>query len=286
MKTPICYIITAVLLLSSCDYFLPKKQQHDKVLARVEGKELRLSHVQGIFPDNISSEDSIALLRNYIDSWVRKCLMAAKAEKHLHDNRKDISHELDNYRMSLLAYRYEMQYLEEKLDTHVSEEELLAYYEQHPENLSPITKPQVRIIYIKLNDKTEGIDRIKQALSEHKDRQYLDSVCTLAKVYPYLSNQWYDLSAIASNFPFTVAQSEAAIRNGTPFLKTTTGEIIHLLAFREIRRRMEAPAMEQLMEQYYTTIMNKRRQEQINKLVNDVYIEALDNQRIKIYIDE
>ncbi len=177
------YILIAALLLSSCDYFMPK-QSHDKLLAKVDDKELRLSDVQEIFPNGISHKDSVELLKSYINNWARKCVMAAEAEKHLDNNRKDISQELNDYKMSLLAYRYEMQYVEKRLNTSVTEQDLQDYHKQNAEN-----------------DET----------------------------------------------PYTA---------------------------------------EQLKERYYTTIINKRRLELINKVENEAYNEAIDNKRLKIYINE
>lgn len=175
-------MIVAALLLQSCDYFLPQRQPESKLLASVEGKELRLSDVEKNFPQGLNSKDSVEFLKNYVHNWARKCLMAAQAEKHLDDERKNVAQELEEYRMSLLAYRYEMQHLNNELDTLVSEQELMTYHEQNP-----------------------------------------------------------------------VSQS--------------------------------VPSIEQLRQQYYNTIINKRRQQLISKLENDVYNEALDNQRLKIYIE-
>ncbi len=179
------YIIAAALLLSSCDYFMPK-QSHDKLLAQVGNQELRVSDVQEIFPAGISRGDSIELLKNYIHNWARKCVMAAKAEKYLDNNRKDITHEVNDYKMSLLAYRYEMQYVERELNTSVSEQELKDYHKQT----------------------AEGRD---------------------------------------TSATYTI---------------------------------------DQLKARYYTTIINKRRLELISKIENEAYNEAIDNQRLKIYINE
>ncbi len=177
------YIIAAALLLSSCDYFMPK-QSYDKLLAQVDDKELRLSDVQEIFPNGISREDSVELLKSYVNNWVRQCVIAAKAEKYLDNNRKDIAQELDDYKMSLLAYRYEMQCMEKELNISVTEQDLQEYHKQNTEDTS----------------------------------------------------------------------------------HTYTAE--------------------QLKERYYTTIINKRRLELINKIEKEAYNEAIDNKRLKIYMNE
>jgi hypothetical protein len=275
-----------VSLCVSCDYF-QSKQQNDLILAEVEGKILRLSEVKNIFIPGMKPEDSLELLRNYVYNWTGRCIMAAKAAQALDKQQLDVTKELDDYRMSLLAYRYEMFRLQQELDTLVTNDELLSYYDQGSTNLSASLSPRARVVYAKVRPTAEKLNELRIALSDNKDRQFLDSLCMLMAVQPdYMDNRWLIVDEIPDILPFTREQCNFAIRNNAYMLEERKGGYVHLLGLREINRKPDYPPITQLKEQFYSTIMNRRRMELLKKIQNDAYNDALDNQRLKIYINE
>jgi len=94
------------------------------------------------------------------------------------------------------------------------------------------------------------------------------------------------LDDIPGMLPFSKEQCGFAVRNNVSLVEERSGGYLNLLGIREVRKRPDYPTTAQLKEQYYTTIMNQRRMELLKKIENDAYNEALDNQRIKIYINE
>jgi len=279
--------IFLLLCLVSCDYFHSKQQNNDPILAEVESRVLRLSEVKNIFFAGMTAEDSLELLKNYVYTWASKCVMAAKAEQVLSKQQLDVSKELNDYRMALLAYRYEMFYLRQELDTLVSNDELLTYYEQNAPPPPVTLSPSARVVYIKIRQTAKELNTLRAALSENRDRQYLDSLCLAISVQPdYVGNRWLDVDEIPDILPFSKDQCNFAIRNNLSMLERSRGGYIHLLGLREVKRRPDYPPIMQLKEQYYNTIVNQRRMELLKKIEKDVYNEALDNQRLKIYINE
>jgi hypothetical protein len=257
------------------------------ILAEVEGEILYLSEVENIFFVSMTPEDSLELLKNYVYNWTCRCIMAAKAEQVLNKQQLDVTKELNDYRMSLLAYRYEMFCLQQKLDTLVSHDELLACYEQNSSMLSVTLSPSVRVVYIKVRQTAEGLNTLRVALLENRDRQYLDSLCIAMSVQPnYMSNQWLSIDEIPNLLSFSKDQCNFAIRNNLSMVEERRGGYTYLLGLREVKRRSDYPSITQLKELYYSTIINQRRIELLKKIEKDVYNDALDNQRLKIYVNE
>ncbi|MCL2133852.1 MAG: hypothetical protein FWH39_05875 [Bacteroidales bacterium] len=280
-------LISLLSLCVSCEYF-QSKQQNDTILAEAEGKTLYLSDLKNIFYAGITSEDSLELLKNHVYNWTHKCVMAAKAEQMLSKQQLNVTKEVDDYRMSLLAYRYELYYIQQELDTLISNEELLAYYEKDfPTQTASMSSNFAKVVYIKVKQRAGELNKLRTALLENRDRQFLDSLCLALNVQPdYRSNQWIDLDAIQKTLPFSKEQCSLALKNNVSMLEEKIGDFVYLLGLREIKKKIEYPPITQLEEQYYTTIINQRRMDLLKKIEKDVYNEALDNQRLKIYINE
>lgn len=279
--------ILLILTCISCDYFQSKQQGKEVTLAEAEGKMLYLSEVKNIFSAGITPEDSLELLKNYVYNWTYRCVMAAKAEQALDKKQLDIAKEIDDYRMSLLAYRYELFCIQKQLDTLIADDELLAYYEKNSSPLPVTLTPRVRIVYIKIKETAGGLNNLRNALLGNKDRQTLDSLCMIMEAQPnYMDNQWIAVDDIPGMFPFSKERCDVAIRNNVSMLEEAGGGYVYLLGIRDIRRKPEYPSVTQLREQYYTTIINQRRMELLKKIEKDAYNDALDSQRVKIYINE
>jgi len=283
-----CLLLIFLLpLCVSCEYF-QAKLQNDTILAEAEGKTLRLSEVQNIFFAGITPEDSLELLKNYVYNWTYKCVMAAKAEQVLNKQQLNITKEISDYRMSLLAYRYEMHCLQQELDTLVSDDELWNYYEKNVSAQSAsLPSNYVKVVYIKVKQPASELNTLREALLENRDRQFIDSLCLAMKVQPdYMGNQWFDMDEIPKKLPFSKERCDAALKNNSAMVEERAEDFVYLLGIREKKRRIDAPDIAQLKEQYYTTIINQRRMALLKKIEKEVYNDAADNQRLKIYINE
>ena len=114
-----CRLLLAQLLIIflalSCTKL--ETRNKEKSLARVMEKNLYPSDIRDIFPRNVSPEDSLLIQQNYVDEWVKKQLILQKAELNLTEEQKDVRQQIEEYRSSLLIYKYEQNLILQKLDT-------------------------------------------------------------------------------------------------------------------------------------------------------------------------
>ena len=96
----------------------------DKVIAQVGKHRLTQSDVRPFIPEGTSPDDSVRIVMRYINVWASEQIFADEAEKRLSKEEKDVTEELEEYRMALLRYRYEQRYINERLDTVITEEEI------------------------------------------------------------------------------------------------------------------------------------------------------------------
>ena len=96
---------TSVILISLLSVILGctslENKSNEEPLARVNGNYLYPSDVNDIFPSNHSVEDSLVIMENFIDEWIKKQLLLEKADLNLTDEQKDVSKQVDDYRSSL-----------------------------------------------------------------------------------------------------------------------------------------------------------------------------------------
>ena len=139
-------LAAALLLLSSCDWV--SDLIHDgEVVARIGKHKLYRSELAGFIPHDASPEDSAKLAGQYINTWARELLFVDLALERLSKTDADVTREVEDYRRSLLKYRYEQQYLQERLDTVVAAPEIEAYYQDH-QDLFALQVPIVRARFL------------------------------------------------------------------------------------------------------------------------------------------
>ena len=148
------YILLLSLLAVSCKM---TRQFHDaaaelfrgQVVARVGNHKLYRSELQKYIPAGVSPEDSASLARQWINAWAEDLLLLDMAEEQLSAEDKDVSAELEEYRRTLLKYRYEQLYINQRLDTLITDEEIEQYYTANTERFRlerPLMKARYMII--------------------------------------------------------------------------------------------------------------------------------------------
>ena len=133
-------------------------QGSDRLLARVYGKELRVSDMEGMFPANTSSVDSGLIINAYVQRWVREALLLNEAEKNLPRD-LNVDKLVEDYRASLIKNNYEEVLVEQLLDTTVTEAELQQFYERNKAQYQ-LEKPIIRCYFIKVASDAPDIARL------------------------------------------------------------------------------------------------------------------------------
>ena len=85
--------------------------RNEQVVAEVGTERLYRSDIDAVVPKGLPQEDSIRLVRQYINAWASDRVYMAIAEPQLSKSEKDVTRELEDYRKSLLKYRYEQLYV-------------------------------------------------------------------------------------------------------------------------------------------------------------------------------
>lgn len=134
-----------ILTLASCQN--SRNGNGDKIVATVYDKILYQSDLQDVLYEGISFNDSLVRTKAFIDKWIRRQLLIHQAENTIDKSELDFSRQMEDYRNSLIIYKYESMLVEQNLDTVISEEEIEKYLKDN----SPIEMDSVSVRNILLN---------------------------------------------------------------------------------------------------------------------------------------
>lgn len=149
MKIKFAIGLMLVLGLVSCQN--SSNGKNDKVVATLYDKVLYQSDLQDILYDGISVNDSLVRTKAFIDNWIRRQLLIRQAENNLEKSELDCLKEIEDYRNSLIIYKYESLLISQNLDTVVSDEEIEKYVNDNA--LFDMNKDAVRSIILNIRKK-------------------------------------------------------------------------------------------------------------------------------------
>lgn len=257
----------------------------EKPIARAYGKDLFLSQILEIFPKGISKEDSIQFLKNYTESWVKRQVTLQKAEANLTTSQKNVDHLLDDYRTSLLIYKYEQMFIQQKLDTVITNQEVTDFYNNNKSNLV-LLNSIVKALYIKLKNNSPVLEKVKAIYRSNKseDIKQLDDLCLQgAEKYDYFNEQWVPFSLVLKEIPYQPDNQEDFLRRNQN-LEFKDSLNTYLVNIKDYKMKGEVAPLEYEEENIRMIILNQRKQVLIKDLESKIYNEALNHGQFKVFV--
>ena len=256
----------------------------DEVVAEVGTEKLYRSDLDGVIPRGTSPEDSTRLAVQYINTWASDLIYVSIAEQQLSKADRDVSAELEDYRKSLLKYRYEQLYVNERLDTAVSDENIQAYYEKHQDKFV-LGRPLVKARYLRIHTDSPGLEPIRKKMgsSEVDDLVEADSLAFSAAMrFAAWNNEWIDVAVLAREFGMSYESMLGLMKDGWIRQDDTLG-VTSLAYVSEMMKKGELAPIEYSAPQIRDMILSARKQNLITVLEQDLLDEARENGQFVIF---
>ena len=93
-------------------------------MARAYDKVLVKADIAGVVPPGVHGKDSLDMIKSYVQSWIENQVMLRQSENNLEAEQKNFEREIESYRNSLVVYTYQKEFVRQKLDTSVSDNEI------------------------------------------------------------------------------------------------------------------------------------------------------------------
>jgi hypothetical protein len=267
------FIPIILLFLVSCSR--EAGRQDDVKLARVHDQNLYLSDLQGLFPEGIGAQDSINIQNSYINSWINQQLMLHKAMKNLPSGQKDFDKQLEEYKNSLIIYRYKSELIRQNLDTIVPDTEIEAYYNANIADFE-LQENIVRVWYVKLKRDFKQVPQVRRYMrSENaEDIDKLEKICiSHAENYFLDENKWLYFNDLLKEIPIQTYNQEAFLRTRS-FVEIEDDPYLYLLRILDFKTSESTSPLSLEKNNIRNIIINKRKIDMVNRLQDDIYQEA------------
>jgi hypothetical protein len=279
--------LSAVVLgMFSCGKFGSKKSDSEEpAVARVHDTYLYLSEVKEMIPANTGKEDSILLVRNFIENWIKRQVILHKAESNLDDEKKDVEQRLQEYRNSLITYIYESELIEQRLDTTVTDEEIEQYYQENQRNFE-LKDNIVKVLYFKVKKNAPKIAKVRgwYRSQNTRDRALLEDYCfQFASDFHLDDETWLPFDEVMKKVPIKTYDKESFLRNNR-FVETEDSTYYYFVRFSDMQIRESISPLSFVRDDIRNLILNKRKLELIREMEQAVYNEALKKNEIEIYM--
>ena len=255
-----------------------------EMVARVGNHRLLRKELENYIPQGVTPEDSAALSAQYIHAWAENLLLLDMAEQQLSDQEKDLTQELEEYRRTLLKFRYRQLYISQRLDTLITDAELERYYRAHPEKCT-LERPVIKARYMIIPANARALKTLMKKMSSEDDMEVLEAenlAFTTAIKYVDAADTWMDALALANELGTDCRALLSSIKNGFAQVKDESG-ILRLAYIVEMVPEGKPAPLECCADELRDLILSARKHELETALEQDLLKDALRNKKLVIY---
>jgi hypothetical protein len=274
------YGLVIIFLLGAC-----RQETTNKIpLAQVGEQILYQEDIEKVLPENIQDKDSTLWVDDFIKKWVRSKLVILNAEMNLSPEQKNVDRELEEYRNSLLTYRYKNELLAQKMDTVITEEEVNAYYEKR-HNEFMLKDHIVKAVYLKIPLEVANPETVKSLTRDEDPRKLaqLDEYSVqYAKTYDRFEDKWVNSDHVLRQFPEEINDEKRLLKRNN-FMESSDTDYYYFICIRDFRLRGQVAPLAYVESEIRNILLNERKIKFLRTIEDDIYNEGIASNKFKIF---
>lgn len=243
------------------------------------------SDIATLVPAGTSKEDSVLLVRDFIDRWASQKLLIDAAERNLNDQKKnEFSMLLKQYRIDLYTKAYLEEMVKNTVDTVVSQEELKKYYTDNKENFKT-NGTLVRLRYVNLSKNNPRFATIRSKFFDYnkKDKKFWDTYALQFKSFALNDAVWVDMSQVYVKLPVVNPDNRDEIIRSGKRSEIDDQEDTYLIKVTAVLDKNQIAPFEYIKPTLQEVILNKRKLELIKKFEKEITDDAIKNKDYEVY---
>ncbi len=276
-------------LIFSCQEAEIEEEVTGTPVAQVGENYLYQEQITELLPPNYSQEDSTNIVKRYVDNWIEKQLLLKEAESKSGIDQKELQERLEDYKYQLLVHAYKQNYVNEYLDTLVTDPQISTYYEENKANFE-LKQPIVRAYFVKvkLNTPQSQLDDLRKWMRSNLEPS--SDATEKLKSYSYgfavnyflQDDKWLPISELVANTPF----DRNLLLQKNKFVESEDKEYYYFLKINDFKIQDQISPLEYVKNQIVSVILNKRKVELQKELESKVMERAKENKDYKIFVVE
>jgi hypothetical protein len=276
-------LFLVVVLFCSCNFFKP--EQKPESIARVGKSYLYKSDIATLVPAGTSKEDSVLLVRDFINRWASQKLLIEAAERNLSDKKKgEYNALIKQYKIDLYTKAYIEEVVKNTVDTLVTQEELKKYYDENKENFKT-NGTLVRLRFINLAKDNPRFATIRSKFFDYnkKDKKFWDTYALQFKSFALNDTVWVDMSQVYVKLPVINPDNrDEFIRPGRK-AEIQSNDDVYLIKITNVIEKNQISPFDYIKPTLKEVILNKRKLELIKKFEKEITDDAIKNKDYEIY---
>ena len=274
--------ITFVTLLAACK----EKKQTSQVDALVGMQErvLTRTEVNKQIPKGLSSEDSLLLAESIVKKWVKDELVYQVVLRNLSDEKETIDQLVEDYRRSLIRYRYQEHLLKERLLDDISESDMMHYYEAHQDKFV-LEESLIKGLFLKVPADAPSLNEVKSwcRSASESSLEKIEKYCIQnAHIYEYFYDKWIDFDEVMVNVPLHVADQGAFLK-ANRFVEVSDSSYCYLLNIKEYLPIGAVAPFDYAMPQVKEMLLNQRKVVFLKEFEDELYNDAVRDGDVTFY---
>ena len=283
MKKIILFLVIISIVAISCKK--SSKTEDAEILVEAYGDVLTRNQLNAAIPKNLSTKDSTAFAKMYIENWLAERLIFNFAKEKIKDT-IEIHKKVEDYRRSLYVSKYEKDFIYSQVDEKVSVEEIEKYYNNHL-NDYVLSNTYVKAFYLTMNADINVYYEVlnKVSTSGLKDKKALIEYCIGADREVFFFEEFIELREFLSiiNYKGNFDDVDLLSRNVLDFV---VDKKRYIVKFDEYYIKGQVMPFELAKPLIYKKIINKRRETERTKFVSELMNNAKELGKIKYYYDK
>ncbi len=276
-------VIGLLSVFVSCNYFKPEAKP--QAVARVNDSYLFKDEIMDLVPPGTSKEDSIVIVRNFIDRWASQKLMMDAAEINLStDKQAEYNELIRQYKIDLYTKGYLEELVKTTVDTIITEAELKEYYKQNKENFRT-DGTLVKLRYIHLPKDHPKFQTIKSKFFDYRksDKKFWDTYGMQFKSFVLNDSVWVEMNQVYRKLPFITPDNRPQYISAGKAIEKQDSLEVYLVKVTNVLDKNQISPYEYIKPTLEQVILNKRKLELIKKIEKDITDDAIKNEKYEIY---
>ncbi len=257
------------------------------LLARVGEKTLTLNQLMEVIPDNTNAIDSANLAQSHIENWIKEQVVVIQAERDLSDEKKSFDELIENYRKSLLTYTYEQEWVRQKLDTLVTDEEITNYYNDNEKNFE-LKNYILKVKFAAIASDSKALVGLKKLFYSTKpeDLVKLERYCLdNGASYYFNEDKWLIWEEFINQIPLESYDAETFLKKNKNF-DFEKDNNYYLITITDYQLSGSRSPLSFEKDKIRNMIINKRKLELLERMRQDLYEKAIQDKKVETFYQQ
>lgn len=218
---------------------------------------------------NFNKEDSERIANIYAKDWIIREKLYEKAQKNISVDEEELERSLSELKKQYVIAEYIKFYLQENLDSNITEQEIINYYQQH-KNSFKLSNNIVQVFYVKLTDSDKDINTFKKLLVSASNKNQLNQfIVEKSSGYFMEDSLWLKWDDLIKEAPTLKTYDINYIPKGKT-VEWRDGTFYYYIKIKDYKVKNEYSPIAYEKEKIKNSILNERKNNLITELKNQV----------------